>query len=111
MKFQTSRRVMWVLWSISALAIFVSLMVSDSNLRNYLLIAALVVQAAGIFILMKYWKCPYCHTQLPYRDKVVTVCPKCGKTLVEKDAVNKKEDAMQNDFADTSENPHSSEEK
>lgn len=44
--------------------------------------AGLIIACSGFIYLFIFWRCPYCHTHLPFHGMIgIDHCPYCGNKL------------------------------
>ena len=64
---------------VAALFLFVF---DDASAGFYItIITSLALMICGIVIKVKFYRCPYCSSLLPFRSAVGTFCRHCGKQL------------------------------
>lgn len=64
------------------LAVMALVLVVSESFQGIAAISGLIIVVIGWLILLFFWKCPYCHTHLPFAGSLgMNVCPYCGNDL------------------------------
>jgi protein-S-isoprenylcysteine O-methyltransferase Ste14 len=84
MNYKTGRLVGQILFLISicllCIAVFFNL---TGIIVPILIITGVITALAGLIVYFLFWRCPYCHKNLPTKSMYdINYCPNCGKKII-----------------------------
>ena len=84
MNYKTGRLVGQILFFISICLLCITAFFNLTGIIVPILIITGVITAlAGLIVYFLFWRCPYCHKNLPIKSMYdIDYCPNCGKKII-----------------------------
>ena len=84
MNYKTGRLVGQILFLISIFLLCITVFFNLTGIIVPILIITGVITAlAGLIVYFLFWRCPYCHKNLPIKSMYdIDYCPNCGKKII-----------------------------
>lgn len=84
MNYKTGRLVGQILFLISIFLLCIAVFFNLTGIIVPILIITGVITAlAGLIVYFLFWRCPYCHKNLPTKSMYdINYCPNCGKKII-----------------------------